>query len=220
MYKVLFISVLLLNPLFNHAIASSLPDIIKEQVNTAREEVKNDRSVRPAYARLMFRLLVNRPEKDEIAFKKELNLEASSELKRLETWTAESPDAEIDFIIGRFYDFGLGVEENKASSCHWMLKAAELGHAEAQNTVAYCYEKGRGFPVDMNNAVIWYEKAAAQNNVNGITNLGICYYEGKGVIKNDRKAYQLFLKASNMGGEWASIHLKKMRSNGLVFDTH
>ena len=55
-----------------------------------------------------------------------------------------------------------------------LLKAAEQGHADAQNSLGDCYFFGRGVAKDRNEAIKWYRKAAqqghrmAQNNLEWI----------------------------------------------------
>lgn len=55
----------------------------------------------------------------------------------------------------------------------WALlqRAAELGHAHAQFSVAQRYEQGMGVPADKVKAARWYKKAAAQGDVFAVQHL-------------------------------------------------
>ncbi len=51
-------------------------------------------------------------------------------------------------------------------------KAAEQGHANAQNSLAICYENGTGVEkIDLTKAVEWYRLAADQDNMYAQYNL-------------------------------------------------
>ena len=53
--------------------------------------------------------------------------------------------------------------QDYAKAVEWYTKAAEQGHARAQNNLGDCYEKGTGvFQSDLW-AIYWYNKAAEQN---------------------------------------------------------
>lgn len=45
----------------------------------------------------------------------------------------------------------------------------------------------------------WYELAATRNNAEGIFGLGLCYKKGLGVEKDEKRAFQCFLKATELG---------------------
>ena len=63
-------------------------------------------------------------------------------------------------------------------------KAAEQGHAYAQNNCGYLYENGYGVAKDAKKAFYWYEKAAEQGHVGAMYNLGGLYYDGRGSESN------------------------------------
>lgn len=55
---------------------------------------------------------------------------------------------------------GLGVQQSDTEAVKYWAQAAELGHAPANNELAYCYRYGRGTNVDMAKAIECYLKAA------------------------------------------------------------
>jgi len=73
---------------------------------------------------------------------------------------------------------------------YFFLKAAEQGHAEAQNVLGLRYENGQGVEKDYVKAIEWYSKAAAQNLATAQFNLGEMYNNGYGVkpTQQSRKA--------------------------------
>ena len=46
---------------------------------------------------------------------------------------AEQGDAEAQYMLADMYDEGHGVPQDDAEAIKWYLKAAEQGHADAQN---------------------------------------------------------------------------------------
>ena len=80
-------------------------------------------------------------------------------------------------------------------------KAAEWGHATAQNALGVMYERGEGVPQDYAEAVKFYRKAAEQGHVIGQDNLGRMYQYGFGVPQDYVQAHMWF----NLAGAQAKI---------------
>jgi len=78
-------------------------------------------------------------------------------------------------------------------------KSADQGSAEAQNNLGAMYAKGQGVPQSDAEAVRWYHLAAQQEDPEGISNLGTMYLQGRGVECDFVQAFELFLKAANLG---------------------
>lgn len=58
-----------------------------------------------------------------------------------------------------------------------------------------------------NDAVKYFEVASNQGDAKGIYHLALCYKKGEGVVKDEKKAFQLFLTASDMGDGDAQFQL-------------
>jgi hypothetical protein len=54
----------------------------------------------------------------------------------------------------------------------WYRKAADQGHAQAQNNLGTMFEQGRGVAQSNVEAARWYRKAADQDNADAQYNLG------------------------------------------------
>lgn len=119
-------------------------------------------------------------------------------------------DAELEFIIGRFYNFGIGVEENDEMAFSWWLKSANHGNDEAQNNVGYYYEKGRVVTQDLDKALEWYKKSASQNNYSAPANIGTLYYEGIGRQVDCQEALKWFKQAAELGNSIAVGYIERM----------
>ena len=77
---------------------------------------------------------------------------------------AENGDADAQYNLGRCYDDGKGVEEDKGKAFQLYKKAAEHGNIDAQFCLGYCYDKGEGIEEDKQEAYKWYKKAAKEGN--------------------------------------------------------
>jgi TPR repeat protein len=74
---------------------------------------------------------------------------------------AETADhAYAQYLIGRMYADGQGVEKNSETAAKWYRKASVKGVADAQLRLAAQYQIGDGVPRDMETAYAWYSVAA------------------------------------------------------------
>ena len=100
------------------------------------------------------------------------------------------------------YAEGRGVSQDDAEAVTWYRKAAEQGHAEAQNNLGVMYNRGEGVPQDYTEAVTWYRKAAEQGHAYAQNNLGRMYANGDGVPQDNVEAHTwLNLAASRLTGD-------------------
>lgn len=130
------------------------------------------------------------------------NLEAS----------ASAGDADAQFALGAAYDFGNGVKPNGTLAEHWYSKAAEQGHAEAQNSLGSGYLAEEKYP----EALVWYQKAAAQNHPMAINSLAYMYDLGLGVPQDRSRAHALYVKSANLGEPEAMWNLANMYGAGQI----
>ncbi len=104
---------------------------------------------------------------------------------------AEQGDADAQFELGGWYDYGLeGVLQDDAQAVAWYREAADQGLAEAQYTLGNMYRTGRGVPQDFTQAVEWYREAADQGLAEAQFNLGNMYRTGQGVPQDDVEAHR------------------------------
>ena len=66
----------------------------------------------------------------------------------------------VDYELGRMHDKGLDFSQNYTKAASYYAKAAEKGHAEAQNSLGNMYELGQGVEQDYEKAFELYSKAA------------------------------------------------------------
>ena len=93
-------------------------------------------------------------------------------------------------------------------------KAAEQGHASAQNTLGWMHAKGDGVVQSYVEAVRWYKKAAKQGDANAQLNLGSMYENGDGVAQSHAEALRWYRKAAEQGDAGAQFFLGLMYGQG------
>jgi TPR repeat protein len=93
------------------------------------------------------------------------------------------------------------VKQDYVEAARWYRKAADQGHAGAQNNLGYMYCQGQGVPQDYAEAARWFRKAADQGDAEAQYNLGIMYDQGQGVPQDYVQAHMwLNLAAAHSNG--------------------
>jgi hypothetical protein len=113
-------------------------------------------------------------------------------------WGAISPSwaALGDDEFERGYD---AYDQHKYSEAAALWrKAADLGHARAQNGLGVLYRDGIGVKRDPKEAVRWFQESASRGYAFGMYNLALMYKDGIGVMRNDVEAYKWFYLASTI----------------------
>lgn len=129
-------------------------------------------------------------------------------------WAAYKGLADAQFALGQCLAAGNGITRNETSAKEWFTRAASQGLAMAQVALGICFAKGRGTRgglVDLVQAVTWFRAAAKQGNKEGEFNLGHCYYHGNGVVKDRKRATQLWERAKQKGSRhaWHALQIKQ-----------
>ena len=118
---------------------------------------------------------------------------------------AEQESAIAHYLIGRGYEYGLGVPKDDADADRYYALAlsqlremATAGHPYGQTAVANIYRRGLpSLPKDEVASVELYRKAAAQDYPAALVNLANLYEEGTaGLIKGENRARTLYQKAA------------------------
>lgn len=125
---------------------------------------------------------------------------------------AISGDAQAQYALGAAYDTGDGVPRNRALATQWYKKAAEQGHAGAQNSLGSVFQAEKKY----SDALYWYQKAAAQDHPLATSNLAYLYDLGLGVPQDRRMAQELYLRAANLGWAEAMFNLANMYGAGQL----
>jgi len=124
-------------------------------------------------------------------------------------------NAEAQNELGRFYQFGWGVEKDNAQAVQWFRKASDQGLAEAQANLGWMYQYGLGVAVDNAQAFQLYQKSAlAGGGSPAETRLGFMYESGLGVKKDYSQALSWYRKGADQGNPRAQTSLGIFYQNG------
>ena len=127
---------------------------------------------------------------------------------------ARQGDADAQFQLGWWYEFGVGVAKDAGEAAQWYRKAAEQGHARAQYGLGLLYRHGDGVTYDAREAAHWYRKAAERGDPGGQFALGALYVKGEGVPKDHGEA-ALWLRKALDAGELDALDLLNALSGSL-----
>jgi TPR repeat protein len=102
---------------------------------------------------------------------------------------AENGNTSAQVELGRAYEYGFGIEVDKAKALYWYQKAADNKYDEGQFNLAVMFEDLK----QLDKAVHWFRLAALQGHRGAQRNLAFYYENGLGLDKNTEKAYLWYL---------------------------
>jgi TPR repeat protein len=129
---------------------------------------------------------------------------------------AKQGDATAQFNVGMIYANGKGVKNDLSEAMRWYEKAAKQESGAAQYNLAQIYYlKGKeAEPHAYEKAKYWYEKAIGNGIKEAYNNLAALYMDGLGVVKDEKKAFELFAKAAKLGNSEAQVNVAVMYAWG------
>lgn len=142
--------------------------------------------------------------------------EPSTSLRWFET-AATLGQTEAMTQAGLMLASGVGVERSDfEAAVRWFRKGADLGDTDSIYALAQCLADGKGVEQDRAQAIELSRAAAAFNHPAAIVLLGDLTLQGvPGVLDSDQKeAFRLFTKATDMGSMEGQAMLGVMYANG------
>ena len=119
---------------------------------------------------------------------------------------AKGGNADSQYKVGWCYRSGHGVKCDYKKAIPWYHKAAENGHADAQNMLTmYVWGEEK---------IKWTSKAAEQGHRHAQMRMGDFFREGKLVDRDDIKAIHWYRKAAENGYDLAQFVLARTYSQG------
>jgi TPR repeat protein len=121
--------------------------------------------------------------------------------------SAAQGNAEAAYKLGLKFSglrYNPGWTMNDSEAKNWLSMAADMGHQNAQVTLAQLYWREWGDP---DKAVNLYRKAAGQHAAEAENGLGLMYESGEGVQRDDDKAAEWYSRAVGHGSKFAKANL-------------
>jgi TPR repeat protein len=101
---------------------------------------------------------------------------------------ANGGEAVACFLVANLL-FQRGLNENDQQEIFQAyLQAAELGHPDGEQAVAWCFEQGVGVERDVSSAILWCRRGAASGSKSCQLELARRYSEGDGVPLDTNRA--------------------------------
>jgi uncharacterized protein len=129
------------------------------------------------------------------------------------TLDAKNDNDFAQYLLGRMFMNGMGVDQNLETGIYWYTLAAEQGNMPAQYALGIFYDTN-GTQIDHKSSVKWYLLAAEQGYDRAQHNLAIKYKNGEGVIQDYETAFNLYLLAGEQGLYASQASLGEMYENG------
>ena len=137
---------------------------------------------------------------------------SSYEVKRVKKLMEKGNAMAYYQIAGYYADGTNGMPQDMAKANELLLKAGELGCAEAYSRLGYSYDTGAGVERNEEKAKYYYEIAAMKGDVMARHNLGVL----EGNAGNEQRAYKHMIIAARAGDPSSLDKVKAGYMNGLV----
>ena len=121
----------------------------------------------------------------------------------------------LQYEVGNCYYNGIGVVEDYNIAISYFRRAAEKGHAGAQNGLGKCYFYGHGVAKNVSEAVRLFKLSAEKGDAGGQCSLGYCYEAGVGVTKNITEAVRLYRLAAGQDDSRGQVCLGYCYEDGV-----
>ena len=131
---------------------------------------------------------------------------------QIERWqrAAEAGNSFANYVVGRTYYWGAGLDQSYSKALKYFRVAADLGNDNAQNHIGAMYQQGQGVAKNDYEALEWFKKSAQQGNGVALLNLGRSYEEGTGVWRDVNEAIRYYREAASRGDQDAKDSLKRL----------
>ncbi len=128
-------------------------------------------------------------------------------------------EAYKEYLLGRLYLKGEGVQQNHFNAYKAFMLAAENGctyanHSSAKYGIGLAYLKGKDVITDNNKAILWLEKSTLNGNASAAYKLGTLYESGEVIPQDNEKAFLYYQISAELDNPYAcyklgNIFLKK-----------
>lgn len=124
--------------------------------------------------------------------------------------------APAQFMVGVFFANGTGVKRDVPSARKWLERAEQNGSRDAKAYLEMALQEGWLGKKDLQKSFAYTSELADDKNPGAIFDLAAKFAEGIGCIKNERKAFELYQQAAELGSHEAAMMLSMVFSNGLL----
>lgn len=128
-------------------------------------------------------------------------------------------DAYKEYLLGRLYLKGEGVQQNYFNAYKAFMLAAENGctyanrYSSAEYGIGLAYLKGKDVITDNNKAILWLEKSTLNGNASAAYKLGTLYENGEVTPQDNEKAFLYYQISAELDNPYAWFKLGQIYSD-------
>ena len=137
------------------------------------------------------------------------------ELGKLLVSQEDSNDGEIQFLLGSLFDLGLDRKKDPIKAFSYFYKSAHNGCPLGERALGIYYFLDNGSEVNTEKGLYWVKKSIDDGCVRAICTLAHIYMNGLGVQKDEKHAFELYLKAASLGDTHAMEHVSECYEKGI-----
>jgi TPR repeat protein len=127
----------------------------------------------------------------------------------------DSADAEIQFLLGSLFDLGIDRKKDPVKAFSYFYKSAQNGNPFGERALGIYYFLGNGTEINEEKGLYWVNKSIDDGFVRAICTLAHIYMNGLGVLKDEKHAFELYLKAASLGDTHAMEHVSECCEKGI-----
>lgn len=118
--------------------------------------------------------------------------------------------------LGRCYQYGWCIEEDRDQAVNWFRKGADAGDGYCMCQLGNAYDPGHGLLIseDYAQAMDWYRKAADKGDGGAMCSIGYLYEKGNGVAQDFAQAFEWYQKSADKGNYYGMNALANLYESG------
>ncbi len=208
--------------LFGISIQTSLPSLAQQTAPAPSGQADSQQAVTPAQA---FALVTENAQKGDpramltLGAFYEQGVGVPRNYIFAMQWYQKAADAglaEGQYNLGVCYEIGMGNAGDLKKAVQFFEKAADQGLTPAMHKLASMYFSGTGVSQSNSRGLAWLNKASESGDPDAANRLGVIYQQGLLAQKKDeKKAFEYFMKAANSGYLEAIKNLAVINKDGL-----
>lgn len=145
----------------------------------------------------------------QLVLAKQLNIPMSREKVPFRDLAMRSSDT---WLLDKGKDYQNKKDYNKAFL--YYKRAADMGNAEAIDSVGFCYAEGYGVPKNDKEALVWYRRAAEKGSAAAAFHIAQAYNVGQGVPQDKAEGFLWAERSAKLGSKDAAIYVAQCYMSG------
>ena len=130
---------------------------------------------------------------------------------------AKNGDGHSMYLVGRAYESGKGVEQNRTTAIEWYKKGADVGNPECLYSYGLALKEGIYIEKQTEEGIKWIARSAHNGYVTAQETYAQMLFEGKEIKQNKTEAFEWLQRAGNNGSLDSQLKLIQFYTNGTDY---